>query len=62
MIAFFVAAIGSYIAHGVMRDTENQFREGERPPGLHPFMWTLIAVELTGFGVLLAGFIDGQIA
>ena len=62
VIAFFVAAIGSYIAHGVMRDTENQFREGERPPGLHPFMWTLIAVELTGFGVLLAGFIDGQIA
>ncbi len=48
--------------HGLKRDTENQFRRGEGPPGLHPFMWSLIVVEIVGFGVLLAGFIDGQIA
>jgi hypothetical protein len=61
VIAFFVGAIVTYLVHGLRRDTENQFRQGEGPPGLHPFMWALIAVELTGFAVLFAGFIDGQI-
>jgi hypothetical protein len=61
VIGFFLAAIGAYIEHGLRRDTENQFREGEGPTGLHPFMWTLIVVELVGFAVLFAGFIDGQI-
>jgi hypothetical protein len=61
VIAFFVGAVAGYVVHGLKRDTENQFREGEGPPGLHPFMWSLIAVELAGFAVLLAGFIDGQI-
>ena len=61
VIAFFVAAVGGYVYHGLTRDTENQFRDGEGIPGLHPFMWALIVVELAGFGVLLAGFIDGQI-
>jgi amino acid transporter len=61
VIAFFVAAVGGYVYHGLSRDTDNQFREGEGPPGLRPFMWTLIVVELAGFGVLLAGFVDGQL-
>jgi hypothetical protein len=61
LIAFFVGAVAGYIMHGLRGDTENQFREGEGPPGLHPFMWSLIVVELAGFGVLFAGFIDGQI-
>ena len=61
VIAFFVGALAGYIAHGLMRDTENQFRQGEGPPGLHPFMWALIVVELAGFGVLLAGFVSEQI-
>jgi hypothetical protein len=61
VIGFFLAAIGAYIEHGLRRDTENQFREGEGPTGLHPFMWTLIVVELVGFALLFAGFIDGQI-
>jgi hypothetical protein len=61
VIGFFLAALGAYIEHGLRRDTENQFREGEGPTGLHPFMWTLIVVELVGFAVLFAGFIDGQI-
>ena len=62
VVAFFIGAIAGYVVHGLKRDTENQFRRGEGPPGLHPFMWSLIVVEIVGFGVLLAGFIDGQIA
>src|SRR4051795_6626071 len=46
VIAFFVGAVSGYIWHGLRRDTENQFRAGEGPTGLHPFMWALIAVEL----------------
>ncbi|HEY7266317.1 MAG TPA: hypothetical protein VH501_01365 [Solirubrobacterales bacterium] len=61
VIAFFVAAIASYVSHGIRRDTDNQFREGDEAPGLHPFMWTLILVEIGGFSVLLAGFISEQI-
>jgi amino acid transporter len=61
VIAFFVGAISGYTYHGIRRDTENQFREGEDPPGLHPFMWALIVVEIAGFSVLLAGFVSEQI-
>ena len=61
MIAFFVGAIAGYIYHGIRHDTENQFREGEEPAGLHPFMWSLIVVELAGFAVLLAGLVSEQI-
>jgi hypothetical protein len=61
VIAFFVGAIVGYISHGIRRDTENQFREGEGPGGLHPFMWTLLVVEIAGFSVLLAGFVSAQI-
>ncbi len=60
VVAFFVAAVAAYVWHGATRDTDNQFRAGERPSGLHPFMWTLIVVELVGFGVLLAGFVSEQ--
>ena len=61
VIAFFVGAISGYIYHGLRRDTDNQFREGEEPPGLNPFMWSLIVVEIAGFSVLLAGFVSEQI-
>jgi hypothetical protein len=61
VIAFFVGAVAGYVFHGLTRDTENQFREGEGPPGLHPFMWALIVVEIAGFGVLLAGFVSEQV-
>jgi hypothetical protein len=61
VIAFFVGAVSAYVSHGMRRDTENQFREGEDPPGLHPFMWALIVVEIAGFSVLLAGFVSEQI-
>jgi hypothetical protein len=61
VIAFFISAILAYAYHGLTRDTENQFREGEGPPGLHPYMWALTLVEIAGFSVLLAGFISEQI-
>jgi hypothetical protein len=61
VIAFFVGAIAGYVSHGIRRDTDNQFREGEEPGGLHPFMWALIVVEIAGFSVLLAGFVSEQI-
>lgn len=41
------------------RDTDNQFRDPM--PGLHGFMWALIAAEIAGFAVLLAGFVEAQI-
>ena len=61
VIAFFVGAVSGYIYHGIRRDTDNQFRDGDEAPGLHPFMWALIVVEIGGFGVLLAGFVSEQI-
>lgn len=61
LIAFFVGAIAAYQAHGMRRDTDNQFREGEGSPALHPFMWALIVVEIGAWLVLLAGFVSAQI-
>jgi hypothetical protein len=58
IVFFFVGAILSYIAHGLRRDTDNQF---EKPDGaLKVAMAALIAGEIGGFGVLLAGFVVGQ--
>lgn len=58
VLVFFLAAIVSYIVHGVRRDTTNQF---ERPSlGMHISMVLLIAGEIGGFAVLLAGFGWGQ--
>lgn len=59
VIGFFVAAIAGYTIHGLKRDTDNQFREPIR--GTHAFMWALIAAEIGGFTVLLAGFVEAQI-
>lgn len=58
-IFFFVAAIAGYQAHGMRRDTDNQFRDPVR--GTHPFMWALIIGEIGGTLVLLAGFADAQV-
>jgi hypothetical protein len=58
MVAFFVGAVIGYIAHGLRRDTDNQFEH----PGqaLKAEMVALIAGEIGGFGVILAGFVVGQ--
>ncbi len=57
-VAFFVAAIVSYVIHGFLRDTDNQFAHPAR--GTHAFMFALIVGEIGGSGVLVAGFIAGQ--
>ena len=58
LVFFFLAAIGSYIVHGALKDTTNQF---EHPSSaLHVGMVALIVGEMGGFAVLLAGFVAGQ--
>lgn len=64
-LAFFAFAIGGYIVHGALRDTDNQFLKPHRvgPVALHPavlagFMWALMAAEIGGFAVLFAGFLQ----
>ena len=59
VVLFFVAAILGYITHGARRDTVNQFENPSR--GLEVTMLLLIAGEIGGFGVLLAGFVAGQL-
>ncbi len=58
LVLFFVVAIAAYIEHGAKRDTTNQF---EKPTAtLHAGMVALIAGEIGGFVVLLAGFVAAQ--
>jgi hypothetical protein len=59
VVFFFVAAIAGYISHGARRDTVNQFEHPTRATGVS--MVLLIAGEIGGFGVILAGFIVGQL-
>jgi hypothetical protein len=63
-LAFFAAAIGGYILHGALQDTDNQFRRPHKigpvalpRGGLHAFMWLLLLGEIGGFAVLFAGFL-----
>jgi hypothetical protein len=58
-IFFFAGAIVGYSIHGWRRDTDNQFVDPV--PGTHAYMWALIAGEIGGVAVLIAGFIDGQL-
>jgi hypothetical protein len=58
LVFFFVGAIASYISHGLRRDTVNQFEHPDR--ALKVGMMLLIAGEIGGFGVILAGFVAGQ--
>jgi phosphatidylglycerophosphate synthase len=60
VVIFFVAAIASYISHGLRRDTVNQFESPDAT--LRVAMVLLILGEIGGFAVLLAGFIVGQLA
>jgi hypothetical protein len=54
-ILFFVLAIATYSVHGLRRDTTNQFVDPVW--GTHAFMWALVAAEVGGTGVLVAGFV-----
>jgi len=53
-LAFFAFAIGGYIVHGILRDTDNQFLK-PHPALMAAFMWALMAAEIGGFAVLFAG-------
>ncbi len=57
IIVFFVGAIGSYILHGIKRDTTNQLSQPGR--SVHVAMVALIVAEIGGFLVLLTGFLKG---
>jgi hypothetical protein len=59
-IGFFVIAIASYAVTGAMELTNNHFAD-PMTKGITPYMWALIVTEITGFSVLLAGFVAGQI-
>lgn len=59
MTFYFFAAVVGYAVHGWRRDTDNQFRDPV--PGTHAFMVALIASEIGGWLVLVAGFFDSQI-
>lgn len=61
-LAFFALAIGGYIVHGFLQDTDNQLRRPHRvgntdlPKGsLETFMWLLMLAEIGGFLVLFTG-------
>ena len=55
---FFIAAIATYVVHGFLGDTDNQFEHPVR--GTDLFMWALIVGEIGGTAVLLTGFVFGQ--
>lgn len=58
-ILFFAIAVGSYITHGLLGDTDNQFRDSGilNPTVLRGSMWALIVAEIGGFSVLFIGVI-----
>jgi hypothetical protein len=60
MAAYFSAAVAGYTWHGWRQDTVNQFAPATR--GLERFMSSLIVVEIGAWLVLVAGFVDGQLA
>jgi hypothetical protein len=59
MSIFFFASVAGYTYHGWRRDTENQMRDPGA--GIRGYMVVLIAAEIGGWLVLVAGFLDGQV-
>ena len=59
MILYFYGAVASYAVHGWKQDTDNQMRDAV--PGTHAMMLSLIAAEIGGWLVLVAGFVDKQL-
>jgi hypothetical protein len=59
MAFYFFAAVAGYNVHGWRRDTDNQLRDPVR--GVHAFMIGLIAAEIGGWLVLVAGFLEQQV-
>ena len=66
---FFAAATSTYVIHGILSDTDNQFRSPYRmgslhfaPAAFHLGVWVLILGEIGGFGVLFVGFLQTALA
>jgi hypothetical protein len=59
MAFHFFAAVANYALQAWKRAGANQWEHP--PPGVHGFMLTLIAAEIGGWLVLVAGFLDGQV-
>lgn len=65
-VLFFALAVGSYVLHGLLKDTRNQLRQPHQMgritlPGflLVGFMLALIIAEIGGFCVLFVGYLLG---
>ncbi|WP_323751783.1 hypothetical protein [Marinobacter sp.] len=65
-LGFFALAIGTYIIHGILRDTSNQLRKPHKLgqsnlPGwlIHGFMIALVVAEVAGSFVLGSGALLG---
>ncbi len=63
---FFATAIATYVLHGALGDTENQFQKPYRignlyipAPIFHTMIWLLILGEVGSFAVLLVGAFVG---
>lgn len=68
-VLFFATAVIGYAVHGVLRDTDNQFRRPHRMGRghvhghvLNAYIVLLAVGEIGGFAVLFAGFLKGQYA
>ena len=59
MSLFFFGSVAGYNYRGWRQDTENQLQD---PGGaIRGYMVALIAAEIGGWLVLIAGFLDGQV-
>ena len=64
-IVFFALAISTYVIHGILKDTDNQFKKPHKlgaftlPKWLIiTFMVALIIAEIGGVGILFVGFLS----
>ena len=64
-IVFFALAISTYVIHGVLKDTDNQFKMPHKLGSytlpnwmIITFMVALIIAEIGGFAVLFVGFLS----
>lgn len=59
MSVFFFGSVAGYTFHGWRRDIDNQLRNPSGP--IRSYMVALIAAEIVGWLVLVAGFLDAQV-